>query len=139
MHFFDECSVIKTTGNRRYGYSQIGAPAVEIQRYASNANFTVNLLNSIFGISHVNGPSNGLELLNFFAEALEEKGVLENPLLKPGDTVIMDNWGFHHARHVEHALRNMLAQNGCTLLFQPPYHPEYNTCEYCFRALKGWL
>lgn len=36
MHFFDECSVIKTTGNRRYGHSQIGVPAVEIQRYASN-------------------------------------------------------------------------------------------------------
>jgi len=141
-HFFDECSVIKTTGNRRYGHSQIGAPAVEMQRYASKANYTVNLLHSIFGISHVNvlnGPSNGLELLNFFAEALEEKDVLENPVLKQGDTVIMDNCGFHHARHVEPALRNMLARNGCTLLFQPPYHPVYNTCEYCFRALKGWL
>ena len=79
---------------------QIGAPAVEIQRYASNANFTADLPHSIFGISHVNvlnGPSNGLELLNFFAEALVEKDVLENPLLKPGDTVIMDNCGFHHA------------------------------------------
>ena len=142
MHFFDECSVIKTTGNRRYGHSQIGAPAVEIQRYASNAYYTVNLLHSIFGISHVNvlnGPSNGLELLNFFAEAVEEKDVLENPVLKQGDTVIMDNCGFHHARHVEPALRNMLARNGCTLLFQPPYHPVYNTSEYCFHALKGWL
>lgn len=68
----------KQQAHRRYGHSQIGAPAVEIQRYASNANFTVNLLHSIFGISHVNvlnGPSNGLELLNFFAEALEEKDV----------------------------------------------------------------
>ena len=50
MHFFYECSVIKTTGNRRYGHSQTGAPAVEIQRYASNCTFTVNLLHSIFGI-----------------------------------------------------------------------------------------
>ena len=110
MHFFDECSVIKTKGNRRYGHSQIGAPTVEIQRYASNANFTVNLLHSIFGISHVNvlnGPSNGFELLNFFAD------VLENPLLKPGDTVKMDNCGFHHARHVEPAL----AQNGVPYYF----------------------
>ena len=80
---------------------------------------------------------NGLELLNFFSEALEEKDVLENPVLKPGDTVIMDNCGFHHARHVEPALTNMLAQNECTLLFQPPYHSVCNTCEYCFRGLKG--
>ena len=142
MHFFDECSVIKTTGNRMYGHSKIGSPAVEIQRYASNATYTVNLLHSIFGISHVNilnGPSNGLELLNFFAEALEEKDILENPVLKQGDTVIMDNCGFHHARHVEPVLRNMLAQNGCNLLYQPPYHPVFNTCEYCFRVMKGWL
>ncbi|XP_068738167.1 uncharacterized protein [Montipora capricornis] len=142
MHFFDEYSVVKTTGNRTYGHSQIGSPAVEIQRYASNATFTVNLLHSIFGVSHVNvinGPSNGLELLNFFAEALEEKDVLDNPVLKDGDTVIMDNCGFHHARHVEPVLRNMLTRRGCNLLFQPLYHPVFNTCEYCFRVMKGWL
>jgi hypothetical protein len=69
MHFFDECSVIKTTGNRHYGHSAVGSPAIEVQRYASNANYTVNLLHSIFGVDHANiliGPSNGLELLNFF-------------------------------------------------------------------------
>ena len=53
--------------------------------------------------------------------------------------MIMDNCGFHHKRHVEPALRNMLAQNGCTLLFQLPYNPVYNTCEYCFRVLNGLL
>jgi hypothetical protein len=65
VHFFDECSVIKTTGNRHYGHSAVGLPAV--QHYASNANEMVNLLHSIFGVDHVNiliGPSSGLELLN---------------------------------------------------------------------------
>ena len=69
LHFFDECSVIRTTGNRTYGHAAIGRIACEIQRYASNATYTVNLLHSIFGVSHVNilrGASNGLELLNFF-------------------------------------------------------------------------
>ena len=28
-------------------------------------------------------------MLNFFAEALEEKDILENPVLKQGDTVII--------------------------------------------------
>jgi hypothetical protein len=46
MHFFDESSVIVTSGNRNYGTSYKGEPAAEIQRYASNANFTLNLLNS---------------------------------------------------------------------------------------------
>ena len=72
MHFFDKCSVIKTTGNRHYSHSTVGLPAMEVQRYASNTNYTVNLLHGIFGIEHANvltGPSNGLELINFFEEA----------------------------------------------------------------------
>ena len=142
MHFFDESSMIKTTGNRSYGNAPVGRRAVEIQRYASNATYTVNLLHSIFGVDHVNilpGPSNGLELLNFFAEALQEQDIFGNPLLKQGDLVIMDNCGFHHARHVEPVLRNMLGLSGVYLIFQPPYHPVYNTCEHCFRFLKSWL
>jgi transposase len=142
MHFFDECSVIKTTGNRSYGHAAVGQIAYEIQRYASNATYTVNLLHSMFGVSHCNildGASNGLELLNFFAEALEEEDIFGNPLLKEGDYVIMDNCGFHHANHVEPVLRDMLVMKGVTLIYQPPYHPVYNTCEYCFRFLKTWL
>ncbi|CAB4032712.1 Paired box pox-meso [Paramuricea clavata] len=142
LHFFDECSVVKTTGNRHYGHSGIGTRAIEIQRYASNATYTVNLLHNVYGIGHVNilpGPSNGLELLNFFAEAIEEQDVFDNPILKEGDTIVMDNCGFHHARHVEPVLRDMLANRGLRLVYQPPYHPEYNTCEMCFRHLKGVL
>ena len=142
MHFFDECSVVKTSGKRHYGNSPVGQPALEVQRYASNATFTVNLLHNMYGVGHVNllpGPSNGLELLNFFAEALQEEDLFGNPLLKDGDTVIMDNCGFHHARHVEPVLRNMLAIRRVSLIYQPPYHPQYNTCELCFRHLKGWL
>ena len=112
LHFFDECSVVKTTGNRRYGHSAVGKQAVEVQRYASNATCAVNLLHNVYGVAHVNllpGPSNGLELLNFFAEAIEERDVFDNPTLKEGDTIVMDNCGFHHARYVEPVLRDMLA------------------------------
>ena len=60
-----------------------------------------------------------------------------NPLLKDGDTVIMDNYGFHHARHVKLVLRNMLAIRGVSLIYQPPYHPQFNTCKLCFRHLHS--
>ena len=96
----------------------------------------MNLLHNVYGIGHVNilpGPSNELELL------LDEQDAFDNPVLKDGDLVVMDNSGFHHARHVEPILRNMLANRGITLVYQPPYHPEYNTCEMCFRYLKGFL
>ena len=46
LHFFDKSSVIKTTGNRNYGSGPLGQAAFEVQRYASNANFTINFLHS---------------------------------------------------------------------------------------------
>ena len=69
IHFFDEASVIKTTGNRSYGNATVGEKTVEFQRYTSNANFTVNLLHSLCGVDFYNildSPWNGFELLHFF-------------------------------------------------------------------------
>ena len=41
LHFFDEASVIiVTSGNRMFGSGYRGQPAIEVQRYASNANYT---------------------------------------------------------------------------------------------------
>lgn len=51
----------------------------------------------------------------------------------------MDNWGFHHRIITEMTLRTMLGARGVTLLFQPPYSPHFNTCEYCFHQMKEWL
>ena len=111
-------------------------------RYSSDATFTVNLLCSMFGVDHYNileGPSNRLELLHFFEEALEQRNEDDTFILSEGDAVILDNCGFHHARHVEPILRQLLHARGVTLIFQPPYCPELNPCEYCFGHLKHSL
>ena len=73
VHCFDESSVLKTTANRRYGSTPKGQPAFEIQRYASNCTYTINLLHSPSGVDFVDvieGPSNGNLLLLFFEEAV---------------------------------------------------------------------
>ncbi|CAB3982871.1 Hypothetical predicted protein [Paramuricea clavata] len=93
LHFFDESSVVVTSGKRRRGHSAIGTPAIEVQRYASNATYTVNLLHNIRGVSHFNilrGPSNGLELLNFFEEALEQENDSKWKILVTG-SIPMEN------------------------------------------------
>ena len=54
LDFFDESSVIKTTGNRNYGSGPLGQAAFEVQRYASNANFTINFLHSFSGVDFYN-------------------------------------------------------------------------------------
>jgi hypothetical protein len=142
VHFFDESSVLQNSGNRSYGHSLKGARALELQKYTSRATFTVNLLHSILGMDYHNiieGPSNGLELLQFFTDAMTVIDVNGVHRLSPGDVVVMDNCGFHHAHNTEPHLRNMLAQRNITLIFQPPYHPQLNTCEYCFHQLKQFL
>ena len=130
---------MKTTSNRQYGSSYRGTEAIEVQRYASNATFTVNLLHSIFGVDFYNiipGASNGGELISFFDYALECQKDNGLPVFIEGDTVIMDNCGFHHGRTTERLLREMLGDKGVNLLFQPPYSPHLNTCENCFHQMK---
>ena len=94
VHFFDECSVNRTTGNRRLGHSEIGERAFEVQRYWSNATYTVNLLVGYFGIQQydiIEGPSNGLYLLDFFNPAVHVQDDQNNPVLASNNAVIMDN------------------------------------------------
>lgn len=142
VHFFDESSVTKTTMNRRYGSATVGQAAIEIQRYASNATFTINLLHSCLGVDHVEiieGASNGNEMLLFFERAVDITRPDGSVLLERGDTVVMDNCPFHHARFTELALRGLLGDYGIRLLFQPPYSPHLNTCELCFNQIKQFL
>ncbi|XP_021364256.1 uncharacterized protein LOC110457353 [Mizuhopecten yessoensis] len=142
LHFFDEASVVRTAGNRRYGHSVKGTRAVEVQKYASNATFTVNLACGFFGIDQydiINGPSNAMEIVNFFDDYMQATNTLGNPILAYGDCVIMDNCGFHHQNQAERMLRNMLGTRNNTLLFQPPYSPEYNVAEYIFNLMRNGL
>lgn len=142
IHFFDESSVVKTTSNRMYGNSYKGTQAIEIQRYASNATYTVNLLHSVFGVDYFNillGSSNGEEMIAFFNYALNCVRDSGLPVFMHGDIVVMDNCGFHHGRLTETTLRQMFAVRGVRLIFQPPYSPHLNTCELCFHQMKQAL
>ena len=114
VHFFDETSGVKTTPNRSYGHSKKGLPAVEIQRYASNCNYTVNLLHSRFGIDNFNileGPSNGFEMIHFFEESLQAVDHVGNPVLANGDVIVMANCGFHHGVFEENQLHETASWN----------------------------
>ena len=134
--------MIVTSGNRIYGNAPIREPAIEFQRYASNANYTLNLLHLIQGVDYfdiLHGASNGMELLNFFNEAPTIDRVDGSTILENGDLVVMDNCGFHHGHFVEPLLRDILGEYGVDLLFMPAYSPHLNTCELCFNQVKCFL
>jgi transposase len=57
------------------------------------------------------------------------------PELLPGDIVIMDNLSSHKAP----AARDAIEAAGATLLFLPPYSPDFNPIEKAFARLKAML
>jgi transposase len=57
------------------------------------------------------------------------------PELSPGDVVVMDNLGSHKGP----AVRQAIETAGATLLFLPPYSPDFNPIENAFAKLKALL
>ncbi|RAI45325.1 IS630 family transposase [Rhodoplanes roseus] len=57
------------------------------------------------------------------------------PALAPGDIVIMDNLSSHKGP----AVRAMIEAAGASLLYLPPYSPDFNPIENAFSKLKAHL
>ena len=57
------------------------------------------------------------------------------PELRPGDVVVMDNLSSHKRPAVRHAIEAA----GATLLYLPPYSPDFNPIENAFARLKTLL
>ena len=57
------------------------------------------------------------------------------PELRPGDLVIMDNLSSHKGPRV----RELIEAVGASLLYLPPYSPDFNPIENAFAKLKALL
>ncbi len=57
------------------------------------------------------------------------------PELRPGDFVIMDNLSSHKGPRV----RELIEAAGASLLYLPPYSPDFNPIENAFAKLKALL
>ena len=66
-------------------------------------------------------------------EAYVEKVLV--PELRPGDIVIMDNLSSHKGPRI----RQMIEAAGGSLLYLPPYSPDFNPIENAFAKLKALL
>lgn len=76
----------------------------------------------------LDGPING----EFF-QAYVDQVLL--PELRPGDIVVMDNLGSHKGAGVKEAIETV----GASLLYLPPYSPDFNPIEMAFAKLKAML
>ena len=76
----------------------------------------------------LDGPVNGEWFEAYVAQVLV-------PELKPGDIVVMDNLSSHKRA----AVRERIEAAGASLLFLPPYSPDFNPIEKAFAKLKALL
>ena len=73
-------------------------------------------------------PMNGAIFLTYVGRCLV-------PTLAPGDIVVMDNLASHKVAGVRAAIEAA----GATLLYLPPYSPDFNPIEQAFAKLKALL
>lgn len=66
-------------------------------------------------------------------EAYVERVLL--PSLSPGRVVVMDNLAAHKGERV----RELIEGRGCSLLFLPPYSPDFSPIEEAFSKVKARL
>jgi hypothetical protein len=57
------------------------------------------------------------------------------PSLRPGQVVVMDNLGAHRGDRV----RALMEARGCSLLYLPPYSPDFSPIEEAFSKIKALL
>jgi transposase len=76
----------------------------------------------------LDGPVNGEIFVAYVEQFLA-------PVLKPGDVVVMDNLSSHKAAGVKEAIEAV----GASLLYLPPYSPDFNPIEMAFAKMKALL
>jgi transposase len=68
-----------------------------------------------------------------FFEAWVEQFLI--PELIPGQIVVLDNATFHKSNRT----KELIESAGCTLLFLPPYSPDFNPIEQFWARMKKWI
>ena len=128
--FLDE-TWTTTAMTRRYAWADVGARAFG---HAPNGHWkTTTFLagltcEGLIAPFVLEGPINAECFLAYVAQILV-------PVLRQGDTVILDNLSSHKNKEAE----RLIADAGACLLFLPPYSPDLNPIEMAFAKFKELL
>ncbi|MCC8952707.1 IS630 family transposase [Bradyrhizobium sp. Pear77] len=128
--FIDETSA-NTKMARLYGRSPRGerCRAAVPHGHWKTTTFTAGLRSDgLIAPLVLDGPMDGDAFLAYVEQSLA-------PSLRPGDTVIMDNLPAHRV----HGIREAIQAVGASLLYLPPYSPDFNPIEMAFSKLKALL
>lgn len=128
--FIDETAAA-TNMERRYGRAPRGERcriAVPHGHYKTTTITAALRTSGLVATSLLDGATNGTRFLSYVTDTLA-------PVLKPGDTVILDNLSAHKVSGVREAIEAA----GARLLYLPSYSPDFNPIEKAFAKLKTLL
>jgi len=128
--FLDE-SGVATNLIRRYGRSRRGARVHDHapHHHWQTSTFVAALrVDGLTAPGLLDGPMDGDCFLAYLDQVLV-------PTLQAGDLVVMDNLAAHKIEGV----RDRIEAAGATLLYLPPYSPDFNPIELWFAKLKALL
>ena len=116
---------------RRYGRARRGQRVHDAVPKNWGRNVTILGSLSCHGLEAVmtvEGATDGAVFMAYVSQVLA-------PTLKPGDVVVMDNLGAHKV----YGIRSAIEASGATLMYLPPYSPDYSPIEPCWSKLKTCL
>jgi len=128
--FLDETGA-KTNMTRNYGRAPRGTRAGDD---VPNGHWNTTTLIAAITLEGAQAPMviDGATDTDVFATYLEQ--VLA-PILRPGMIVVMDNLSSHKSPRI----REIIAQQGATLCYLPPYSPDLNPIEMMWSKVKTAL
>jgi len=128
--FVDECgSHVALTP--RYAWAPRGERASGAVPHRRGQNLTLIAALTPAGLTAAMTLDGATDALAFAAYI----GELLVPTLRPGQVVVLDNLSAHKGD----ASRALIEAAGCTLLFLPPYSPDFAPIEQAFSKLKAAL
>jgi len=128
--FIDECGSNAAMA-REYGRAPQGQRVHDAKPINYGENVTILgalTLKGLDAVMTIEGACNGEVFLAYVGEVL-------CPTLRPGQFVIMDNLSAHKVTGVREAIEAV----GATLLYLPPYSPDFNPIEPAWSKLKSFL
>ena len=128
--FLDE-SGVTTEMTRRYGWgprSERVREAVPAGHWRTLTVLAALTTEGVLASMSIESPTDGDVFLAFVEQVL-------GPRLEPGHVVILDNLGAHKVDGV----RQFIENRGASLLYLPPYSPDFNPIELAWSKLKQLL
>lgn len=132
--FLDECGFALNL-HRPYGWTVGGGRCIEVVPFNRGVNRSVLGAFSLPDATCATGMRALWQKLGAWTRATFEAFLSEGllPVVPKGSVLVLDNARIHHGGRIQ----EMVEAAGCSLLYLPPYSPDFSPIELAWSWIKG--